>query len=275
MKYSKFLLLVFGISILFVCESNAQTVLDGVYVKENTPNRRVIPYVYLREADMKWTRRIWRVVDLREKINHTLYYPIEPIATRKSLTQVIFDAILKDGTITAYEDEEFKKALTRAEVTAMLSRVDTVDVEDADGNYQKKLVPKNIEPKQAIQYKIKEDWFFDRQRSVMECRIIGMGLLIEGESESGEIKKNTLFWIYYPEARYVFANTDVFNRQNDAERRTYEDIFWKRMFGSYIYKEENVYDRLIADYRLGLDGLLEAERIKEDIFNQEHDVWEF
>jgi len=84
-----------------------------------------------------------------------------------------------------------------------------------------------------------------------------------------------LFWIYYPEARYVFNQQEVYNRQNDSERRTLEDIIWSRQFGSYITKESNVYDRFINEYKGGLDALLEAEKIKEMLFLQEHDVWHF
>jgi gliding motility associated protien GldN len=84
-----------------------------------------------------------------------------------------------------------------------------------------------------------------------------------------------MFWIYYPEARFSFVSAEVYNKGNDAERRTYEDIFWKRRFSSYIYKETNVYNRRINTYMSGLDALLEAEKIKEDIFNMEHDLWEY
>lgn len=274
MKARYLLLALLLIGFAFKSDVNAQTVLDGVYVKENTPTRRVIPYVFLREADMMWSKRIWRVMDLREKINHPLYYPTEVINNRKSLTQVIFDGILKDGTITAYDDDEFKKPYTKAEIMAMLSRTDTTFVEDENGNMVQKLIVNNTESKDVIKYRLKEDWFFDRQRSVMECRIIGMCPILQTE-KGGELVDKPLFWIYFPEARFVFANADIFNRQNDSERRTYEDIFWKRMFGSYIYKESNVYDRRISEYKSGIDALLEAEKIKEDIFNIEHDVWEF
>jgi len=73
----------------------------------------------------------------------------------------------------------------------------------------------------------------------------------------------------------VFATEEVYNSKNDAERRTFEDIFWKRQFASYIYKETNVYERRINEYATGMDALLESERIKEEIFNLEHDLWEF
>ncbi|HOI88770.1 MAG TPA: gliding motility protein GldN, partial [Lentimicrobium sp.] len=84
-----------------------------------------------------------------------------------------------------------------------------------------------------------------------------------------------LFWIYFPEARPVLAKAEVFNRNNSAARKTYDDIFWKRMFTSYIYKEDNVYDRRISDYATGIDALMEAERVKTDLFMFEHNLWEF
>jgi len=85
-----------------------------------------------------------------------------------------------------------------------------------------------------------------------------------------------LFWVYFPEARKVLINAEVFNSvKNDAERRTYDDIFWKRMFSSTIIKESNPADRKVSEYMIGLDGLLEAERIKAEIFNIEHDLWEY
>ena len=84
-----------------------------------------------------------------------------------------------------------------------------------------------------------------------------------------------LFWVYFPEARYVFANFDVFNTFNDAERRTYEDIFWKRTFSSFVRKESNVFERYISEYKNGIDVLLESERVKTQIFNYEHDLWHY
>ena len=85
-----------------------------------------------------------------------------------------------------------------------------------------------------------------------------------------------MFWVYFPEARNYLINAEVFNLvKNDAERRTYDDIFMKRMFSSTIVKESTVYDRNVSDFMVGLDALLEAERIKEELFNFEHDLWEY
>lgn len=261
----------------------ASSVLDGIYIKEHHPARKVIPYTHLREADVMWYRRIWREVDLREKINHPMYYPTSPINDRKSLFDVIKDAMVNEGTITPYSigavgtDDEFTQQLTIDEVKSLLSKVDTQYVEDINtGETVPTIVQNDITTDKVKRYRLKEEWFFDRQKSVLEVRIIGIAPMIEKFNQANEsLGYMPLFWIYFPEARFVFANAIVFNRQNDAERRTYEDIFWKRQFSSFIIKENNVYDRFIKEYKLGLDALLEAERIKEDIFNLEHDVWHF
>jgi len=270
-----FLLLVTTVSSTFA-QSN---VLDGVYVKEHTPERKVVPYTHLREADVMWSKRIWRVMDLREKINHNFYFPVQEINNRRSLIQVVMDGILDDGTITAYNslDDEFKQPMTKAEIQAMISKVDTLTVENIDtGIPETKIVPREFDPASVKKFRIKEDWFFDKQKSVLEVRIIGICPVQEVYNDDGSFKgDNPMFWIYFPEARYTFANAEVFNTHNDAERRTYEDIFWKRMFGSYVYKEQNVFDRKISEYSAGMDALLESERIKEDIMFLEHDLWEF
>ena len=113
----------------------------------------------------------------------------------------------------------------------------------------------------------------------MDVRIIGMAPLQEDKDEVTEQLTGTyspIFWVHFPEARKILINAEVFNLvKNDAERRTYDDIFWKRMFGSTIIKEANVMDRQVNEYMIGLDALLEAERIKAEIFNMEHDLWEY
>ena len=251
-------------------------VLDGVYVKEHTPERKVIPYTHLREADVMWSKRIWRVIDLREKINHPLFFPIEEINNRRSMIRVIQEGI-KEGTITAYDsgDDEFKLAMTKAEAEAKMSPPpDTLPVENPEtGEIENKVIVNEFNPEKVKLVRIKEDWFFDKQKSVLECRILGICPMYEDDNPEKPAKP--LFWVYFPEARYTFVNAEVYNRGNDSERRTLEDIFWKRMFGSYIRKEQNVYDRRIDEYATGIEALLESDRIKEEIFLLEHDLWEF
>ncbi len=261
----------------------AQTVLDGAFIKEHTKTKRVVPYTHIREADVMWARRVWRTIDLREKLNHPLYYPTEAINDRKSLFDVIRQGLLVDGSITAYDagplltDDEFRKPLLRSQIEEMFTRVDTSYTESlTSGDMEMVIQNITLESRDIKMYKLKEDWIFDKQRSTLDIRIIGIAPMKEMRGEDGEIRGYApMFWLYYPECRYVFANWDAFNRENDAERRSYEDIFWKRQFSSYITKWSNVYDRGISDYKTGLDALLEGEEIKQSLFEFEHDLWNF
>ena len=136
------------------------------------------------------------------------------------------------------------------------------------------VIIRDFDPSQVMRLRVKEDWYFDKQRSQMMVRIIALCPVLIVEKDGKEFSQ-PLFWISYAQARKVLAKAEVFNRQNSAEKRTYDEIFWKRMFDSYIIKEENVYDRKINQYSTGVDALLESERIKMEIFNFEHDLWEY
>ena len=277
MKISKVLLAV-ALLLILPTVLKAQ-VLNGVYVREATPARKPIPYTHLREADVMWNHRIWRRIDLREKMNHPLYYPLEPVNGRASLFDVIKKGIL-EGSLLAFDAtyDDFRLQLTKTQVLESLEKIVTKQAEDPNnpGMYFEITDTLKVESRDVIQYQIKEDWFFDRQRSVLDVRIIGLApIVITRDADGAERGKSLLFWLYFPNCREVFANAETFNRQNDAERRTYEDVFWKRMFSSYITKEENVYDRSIDEYLTGLDALLEAEKVKNDIFTLEMDLWHY
>jgi len=263
-------------------------VLDGIYERETIPQRVPIPYPHLREADMMWTKRIWRTIDLREKVNHPLYYPTERMFDRISLFQRLLDAI-KYNEINAYDtdDDEFSTLLSYDQI---LKRMDALDEEITrqlpDGRDTTFIRPGQIKFNEVKQLMIKEEWFFDKQHSTMQVRILGICPIREyvktvktGDEEDigGELAKSKLFWIYYPHARTVLANTAIFNEFNDAQRISFDDLFFKRRFSSYIVQETNVYDnRLIQAYTFGgIPNMQESERIKTDLFNLEHDLWEY
>ena len=287
---------------LFLIGVNAQDVLtteemNSVYKKEKHHNKRVQQYAPLRQSDVMWSRKIWREIDLRQKINHPFYYPendgvAQTIQDRKSLIDVIYSAI-QEGSITAYgnatRDDEFREEMSQDDIKkiggAKEEMVETTNWEKVAEGFSEEestemtLSKKEFDRNQVKKWRLKEEWFFDKQRSVMDVRIIGMAPLKEDRDEvTGQLTGgfSPLFWVYFPEAREILINAEVFNLvKNNAERRTYDDIFWKRMFGSTITKESSVMDRKVNEYMVGLDALLEAERIKTEIFNIEHDLWEY
>jgi gliding motility associated protien GldN len=265
-------------------EVNAQSVLgdesayDGVYKREHIQNRKPIPYTPIREADVMWKRRIWRIIDLREKINLPLYYPIgNDVNGLRSLTNVLYKAVTEEVSLRVYSAnvDDFSIEVTPGDIKKLTEKsYEKMVPSMMDPSVDTVLtITESFSPNRVKKLLLKEEWFFDRQRSVLDVRILGISLLYEQEDkEKGD---QPLFWIYFPEARNTLAKYDVFNRKNPTERRSFDDIFWKRQFSSYIIKEENVYDRSINEYKKGLDALLESNRIKEEIVLFEHDLWEF
>ena len=237
-------------------ESDVQ---NGVYFKETIPTKRVVSYPYLREADVIWSKRIWRTIDLREKLNHSLFYPLEPISGRISLWDLIKCGVLNESSITIYElgvdlDDQFKypvqlktinnnefneRLLTffcSKETIPLMDENDEFVYDELTGDQLFKEEVNEYVSSDIIRYEIKEDWFFDKQRSVMDVRIIGLSPIIYfTNSETGDIlgTKN-LFWLYFPECRYLFQNASVYNPRNDALPMSFDDLFMKRRFSSFI-----------------------------------------
>lgn len=264
-------------------------VLDGIYVRESVPQRVPVPYPYLREADMMYTKRVWRIIDLREKINHPLYYPTVRMQDRVSFVQRLVDAI-KYNEISAYDpiDDEFTTLLSYNQVLQNLDALDKTKTQQSltTGLDTVITVKGDIRWGEVKELLVKEEWFFDKQHSTMQVRIIGIcpirhfyrQLQTGGDEEAGgDLIRQPLFWIDFREARKVLANTAIFNDFNDAQRITFDDLFYKRRFSSYITAESNVYNnRRIQDYTYGgVPNMQESDKIKNDLFTLEHDLWEY
>ncbi len=281
MKKALFLVLVLvfsvGVSRAQVLEGPPR---DGVYDKTAILQVQPIAYPYLREADVVWTRRIWRLIDLREKMNQPFYFPERPQNGWRSFVTILMDG-LQEGTITAYSplSDQFLVPITYKELMDQLEtpqRMTLKRPDNPDIEYDT-IIKKIFDPADVKKIRLKEDWYFDRQRSVMEVRILGICPVMDDLDEKGEYRgPKPLFWVYFPECRNLFSKNEMFNLQNGAAGRlTYDDVFMKRMFSSYIYKEENVYDRTIGDYATNVDALLEAEKAKSKLFEFESSLWEY
>jgi gliding motility associated protien GldN len=280
-------ILIIVILLLFVAASgNAQQIMntpprDGVVDASEKLDKKPIAYPWVRKADYVWDKRVWRVIDMREKMNQPMYYPETPHNNWRSFMTIMMDAI-KEGSLTAYDatspTDEFISPLSFKELMSNVEKADSVQQQRNYPPYEfyDTVIVKRLVTTDIKKVRIKEDWFFDKQRSMLEVRIIGICPIIDVFNDDGTYRgQKALFWIYFPEARPILAKSEVFNRFNSAAKLTYDDFFWKRMFTSYIYKVENQYDRKINEYATGMDAMLESERIKEELFNFEQQLWEY
>ncbi|MCL2072756.1 MAG: gliding motility protein GldN [Marinilabiliaceae bacterium] len=274
------IILIMLTNILLSLKTEAQTnELDNIYTKEHVVNNKPIPYVFVREADVYWSTRIWRIIDLRERMNLPLYYPTTTMDDRYSLINLLLHGIRYEG-LPAYstKDDEFKVQIGVDDIlVAMGASADTSEVMNVEtGMMEMRVIQQDVRSDDVKQIMVKELWFFDRNYSRLDVRIIGLCPILETVGDDGNVTKKQTFWINYNEARPLFARHETFIQGNDAQRRSFDDLFLKRYFGSYVVKQSNVYNnRQISDYAVGVEAMLESERIKYEIFRMEHDMWEF
>jgi gliding motility associated protien GldN len=262
----------------FMDEDNAP--IDDIIEKRLMQERMILPFDMPREHDIFWEKRVWRVLDVREKMNLSFVYP------EGSFFDVIKQAVL-DGKLRAFDDEKFKTRLTTSEIDSRFVKNDTamVPLLDDPDNFELRIISDTIARYDRIrQYRMKEVWYFDSEASELRVRILGIAPLItevitDDFGNATELQPRALFWLYYPDCREVFSRAKAYNALNDASPLSWDDIFQMRFFSSFIIKASNVQDLRLVDVASlrenGVDLLLESEKIKQSIFNFEHDLWSY
>lgn len=309
---------------------NEAGIIDNPWLNTNILTKRMIPYESVREADVLWSKRVWRVIDMRERMNHPLYYPMDEVTpyewqrsgSRWSLWTIMRKHVLNgdlrvfspynplsyglgnwDGDqfkypvdplpgSNFYNDENFREELlyyvARLGEENDIPKVDVygdpiIEIDPITGDSGYVYHPRDTiwyNSKDIVEYRLKEDWFFDKERSCLDVRIIGIAPVvydIEMDANGNEsiAGKKELFWLYFPHCRYIFNNYVTYNDKNSSQWMSIDDLFWKRRFSSYVYKESNVYDRSIDSYNHGVEALRESEAITNEIRMLEHDLWSF
>lgn len=280
------LVIYLGIALFIVSISPKQAdaqIVNSAYKKNDIINKKPMPLPSVREADVLWSKTLWRVIDLREKMNIPLYYPTVEIDNRINLINLLLKGI-ENGQITPYDartDDDFKIPMSYAQVKEIFGAQATTQkkINFDTGESEDVIVSGEIRPNEIKQIMIKEEWYFDKQSSTLNVRILGVcpirEYMREGDN-SGLIQRQKVFWVYYPEARPLLATNLVLNPYNEALQHSFDDVFIKRMFSSYIIKESNMYNnRDVSAYLTGIEAMLESKKIEDEIFNYEQDLWEY
>lgn len=250
--------------------------IDGYAIKSDIQNRRVIPYSNVRTGDVVFSKRIWREMDLTDSKNLVFASP------KAKLIDILMDAVVA-GELTAYdptptkEDPTGDSFLKRMTSNQALGRfVDSVLVpqfDDEGYEIASTMMAGEFNSDSVTRFRIKEDWFFDKQRSVFEPRIVGIAPLMKINMGGVSLDEQPAFWIYFPEARHILVNKQVADPVNDALGISFDDLFARRLFSSTIIKESNPQDLRIKDYMQGADETLEAERIEGKLGEYDQSIW--
>ena len=246
--------------------------LDDFTTRSVLQERSTLDYPSVRENDILWENRIWRIVETREKMNLPFVYPDAP------LFSILREGVLT-GQLTAYstENDHFTQPLSEDQLKTILFRKEDITVLNFNtGIEETQTVSSDINWEDVQRYRIKEAWFFDARTSTMSVRILGIAPLINEYTEDGDFKfERPLFWIHYPSAREYLSHQKAYTAGNNlAATTSWEDMFEMRNFASNIIKENNLHDLKIGEYLTGTDMLLESDKIKNDLFNREMDTWQ-
>lgn len=246
--------------------------LDDIVPRTILQERQVLAYPPLREADIFWEKRIWRIIDFREKMNQPFQYPEAPFFTLMTNAAI-------NGDITLYDtaDDKYSMPLSPEDLDDILFSTDTILVWNPDTYEEEiKVIRNELDWNDINRLRIKEQWFFDKNTGSLNVRILGIAPLVDVRDDNGNFRyEKPLFWAYYPELRPVLARFPVFNPQNDGSTMSWEDLMEMRYFASYIFKASNVKDERLENVYSGVDLLMEADKIKQEIFNFEQDLWSY
>ncbi len=247
-------------------------------------------YGYVDDRDILWSKKVWEVVDLDERVNFPLYYPTDTIGTdRKSLFYTLWDAVKRGEIENIYVDSYFNEKRTLNDLKATMQRVDTTElgyeqINAGEALSEQYVNRRSISGSDIVEYHIMGMWYFDKRQGELKYRILGLAPVapdvnfIDAENVDQGANKVELFWVWYRDARDVLHKAKVFNQRNSAQPISFDMLLNARRFNGVIYKEDNVQgDQEIRDYIAdnALFQLLEANRIKESIRDREQDMWAY
>lgn len=298
------------LSVVFAVAISASTFAQSNLLNSKTPdeigkktpaqlisdNDKPLPYGYVHDRDVLMGKTIWEFIDIDERINFPLYYPIDTAFVgkeRRSLFDVLVKNI-KNGKITeVYVDDYFNTKKTFKDMETSFTYVDTIEAgKDEINNYyddyksgKKVLDPQFINKKELDAsyisgYKIKGYWYFDKRQGELKYRLLALCPVTPEARDAGNDNADVidLFWVYFPAVRDILHESKAFNDKNSAMPITFDHLLNSRRFNGEIYKEENVYgDREIQQYMKdnSQNQLLESERVKEKIRSFESDMWNY
>jgi len=262
---------------------------DAAIERNLIKDRNPLAYENIREDDAWYRERVWREIDIREKMNLPFRYAASEDNGNQRFIAILLNAI-RTGEVTAFNpslDDRFTTPMTTAEVGETITgKADTIQIPDwindpngSKGLMKDSVVVQEFNPDAIQKFRIKEEWVFDKESSRMYARILGIAPMKPILNNDGTLRDETpMFWVYYPDLRPILAKYEVYNSKNFGARMSWEELFESRFFSSYIVKStiENPYDLFIKTYvRDPILRLLEGENVKDKIFNFEQDLWSY
>ena len=251
-----------------------------------------IAKVYHREDDVRWSRVVYRVIDMREKQNYQLYFPMRASDEYRSLFRVMLDAITDEIPVYRRNARDLKPQFND-EDRLVGDELSKVFAYDNDNNLiQQDSVSKELKVntdqyynyvKNQFKFLVQEIIFFDKHSSRMYSQIMAIAPLYALHPDNTKSKKSikyfqesVLCWFSFDELRPYLAKQFVIPNGNETQRLTYDEFFAQKLYSSYLLGDSNMFNRMLLDYVVDPVKIKkEQDRLETELMNVEQDLWEY
>jgi gliding motility associated protien GldN len=182
----------------------------GLKMKKDS---KPLAYGHVDERDVLWSKNTWEIIDLDERVNFPLFYPIDTnniAVNRRSLYDVLMTSI-KNGKIkNIYADSYSNEKRTLNDIQAAISKVDTTDLGIEQYNAGEPIDPQYINRRDLAsadiaEYRIRGYWYFDKRQAELKYRLLGIAPVAPDVNFIDDEEQDLveLFWVWFPDARQV------------------------------------------------------------------------
>ncbi|BDD07944.1 hypothetical protein FUAX_03760 [Fulvitalea axinellae] len=234
---------------------------SGAFAQEENDAYNPNSVYPISKHDQLYNKRIWRRMDLREKINQPFF------SKNKEITKFLMDRV-KDGSLVPYYS-------------------DSLDAEMSQVDFQKRITQKGTEnefyPDEFTVLEIVEDLIFDKKRSrqYFDVQVIGMWQLASVVDDPELRPYDTpIAYFRYKDLEKLFRDNPEdamwYNRNNAAGHLNFADAILLRLFHARITKVDNPDNLEIEDIAPNpQQALFASQEAEYKLMEMEHDLWEY
>ncbi len=231
------------------------------------------------DADLEWTRTIYRQIDLSKDVNAPLYFPEDVIDGQEHLFRILLSMVV-DGRIPAYEYLDGRELFTdkyQINVQEMLDRFGIYYKTEGSGRNGSRYVIEeaDVPTAQVLNYYIIEKWEFDRRSNQMKVRVEAICPVLNKYGDYGGEAKYPMFWVKFDQLRPYLAQQYVFlTDDNNLARYSLDDYFNMGMYQGDIYKTKNLRNLSLAQMHPDPDDLKHAQdSIEQRLRSFDKNLW--
>ncbi|AEW87124.1 gliding motility protein GldN [Flavobacterium columnare NBRC 100251 = ATCC 23463] len=253
--------------------------------QQTKDNDKPLDYGYVDDRDILMSKKVWEIIDLDERINFSLYYPIDTISIgsdRRSLYDVLVKGI-KSGKITqVYGDSYFREKKTLKDINASLTKIDTTDAGREEMNSDI-----NAYKSRTVEVPVYEGTGKKRKKVGVETKVIPASKFISSEYinktdlASIDVSDYKIVGLWYfdkrqSDLRYRILGIcpvipDVYTMGKSEEEKDYIDLFW--IFypdARGVLHEAKAFNEKNSSMPISFDHLLNSRRFNSVIYKEEN-----